>query len=98
MPGKWTKNNTEDIIWWLDNRTDTKGEWVFSFDKKRRFNMFADYPWKLTPEQKEIFDRGNPYWRGFSPVGNSRGKPIIRNPLRRVFSCLGHSVKLRPTY
>ena len=35
------KNNTEDIIWWLDNGADTKGEWVFSFDKKRRFNMFA---------------------------------------------------------
>lgn len=39
------------------------GEWVFSFDKKRRFNMFADHPWKLTPEQKEIFDRENPYRR-----------------------------------
>lgn len=48
------KNNTEDIIWWLDNGADTKGEWVFSFDKKRRFNMFADYPWKLTPEQKDL--------------------------------------------
>ena len=47
MPSKWMKNNTEDIIWWLDNGADTKGEWVFSFDKKRRFNMFADYPWKL---------------------------------------------------
>lgn len=65
MPSKWMKNNTEDIIWWLDNGADTKGEWVFSFDKKRRFSMFADYPWKLTPEQKEVFDRENPYWRDF---------------------------------
>lgn len=65
MPSKWMKNNTEDIIWWLDNGADTKGEWVFSFDKKRRFNMFADYPWKLTPEQKEVFDRENPYRRDF---------------------------------
>lgn len=65
MPSKWMKNNTEDIIWWLDNGADTKGEWAFSFDKKRRFSMFADYPWKLTPEQKEVFDRENPYWRDF---------------------------------
>lgn len=64
MPSKWMKNNTEDIIWWLDNGADTKGEWVFSFDKKRRFNMFADYPWKLTSEQKEVLDRENPYRRG----------------------------------
>ena len=38
------KNNTDNIIWWLDNGAGIKGEWVFSFDKKRRFNMFADYP------------------------------------------------------
>ena len=65
LSSKWRKRHPEDIIWWLDNGADTKGEWVFSFDKKRRFNMFADYPWKLTPEQKEIFDRENPYRRDF---------------------------------
>lgn len=44
LSSKWRKRHPEDIIWWLDNGADTKGEWVFSFDKKRRFNMFADYP------------------------------------------------------
>ena len=38
---------------------------VFSFEKKAKFNLFADYPWKLTPEQKEIFDKENPYWANF---------------------------------
>ena len=46
---KFYKNNSSDVIWWLDN-ADVVGEWVFSFDKKTLFNMFADYPHKLTPE------------------------------------------------
>lgn len=62
----WYKNNENDIISWLDTGKDIDGEWVFSFDDGvTRFNMFADYPDKLTPEQKEIFDRENPYWANF---------------------------------
>lgn len=61
---RWYKNCTKDKIWWKDT-PDTVGEWLFSFDKKTVFNMFADYPYKLTPEQKEIFDRENPEWAEF---------------------------------
>ncbi|GAA0806739.1 hypothetical protein GCM10008910_45570 [Faecalicatena orotica] len=57
------KNNPTDKIWWLE--TEAIGEWLFSFDKKTVFNMFRDYPHKLTPEQKEIFDEENPYWADF---------------------------------
>nr|DAQ06217.1 MAG TPA: hypothetical protein [Caudoviricetes sp.] len=59
---KLFKNNPTDKIWWLDNADDAKGEWVFTFDKKEFFNMFQDYPHNLSPEQKRIFDRENPYW------------------------------------
>lgn len=55
------KENETDVIWWVDD-PETKGVWLFSFDKKTVFNLFEDYPYKLTPEQKEIFDRENPYW------------------------------------
>lgn len=55
------KENETDVIWWVDD-PETKGVWLFSFDKKTIFNLFEDYPHKLTPEQKEIFDRENPYW------------------------------------
>ena len=61
---KFYKNNPDDQIWWVDN-PEIKGEWLFSFDKKTIFNMFADYPEKLTAEQKAIFDEENPYWAEF---------------------------------
>lgn len=62
---KYFKNNPDDVIWWVDNGDESKGEWLFTFDKKKVFNMFADYPHALTAEQKAIFDRENPYWAEF---------------------------------
>lgn len=61
---KFYKNNQTDKIFWVDN-ADQVGVWLFSFDQKEIFNMFADYPHNLTPEQKEIFDEENPYWKNF---------------------------------
>ena len=61
--GDWYKNAPDDQIWWRDN-TDAVGEFLFSFDKIRVFNFFADYPQELTPRQKEIFDRENPQLAG----------------------------------
>ena len=62
---KLFKNDPSDVIWWVDNGEESKGEFVFTFDKKTFFNMFADYPHKLTPEQKAIFDKENPFWADF---------------------------------
>lgn len=62
--GQWFKKHEADETWWLDN-TGVVGEWIFSFDKVNEFNMFRDYPYKLTKEQKEIFDKENPYWADF---------------------------------
>jgi hypothetical protein len=42
-----------------------KGEWLFTFDKTNIFNMFRDYPYKLTKKQREIFDKENPYWADY---------------------------------
>lgn len=63
MSNKFTKNNESDQIWWVE--TDAIGVWEFTFDKKTIFNMFRDYPYALTAEQKAIFDRENPYWANF---------------------------------
>ena len=61
---KLYKNNPSDVVWWEDT-SDRDGAFVFTFDKVTFFNMFADYPYKLTPEQKQIFDRENPFWADF---------------------------------
>ena len=60
----WEKNDPSDKIWWLV-QPDVDGEWVFSFDKKQKYNMFRDYPKKLTAEQRKIFDEENPEWAEF---------------------------------
>ena len=59
MLSDFYKENETDQIWWIHN-DDTVGEFLFSFDKKRIFNFFRDYPHELTKEQKVIFDRENP--------------------------------------
>ena len=65
MPdNRFYKENPTDQIWWVDT-SDRVGIFLFSSDKKQVFNLFADYPYKLTPEQKAIFDRENPFWRDF---------------------------------
>ncbi len=62
---QWYKEKPDNKIYWLDNGNETTGEFVFSFDMKKQFNLFADYPHELTKEQKEIFDKENPEWMAF---------------------------------
>lgn len=33
--------------------------------KIKIYNLFKDYPYNLTSEEKEIFDKENPYWADF---------------------------------
>lgn len=67
MPSKeqWYKDNETDTIWWLDN-PEVRGEFIFSFDRVNKYNLFADYPHKLTEKEREIFDRDTEgYWKEF---------------------------------
>lgn len=64
MKNNFYKNNEEDLIYWVDD-PDEVGAWEFTFDKKKIYNMFRDYPHELTKEEVEIFDRENPYWAEF---------------------------------
>ena len=53
------KNDEKDQIWMVDT-LGSKGEVLFSFDKKSIFNFFTDYPDKLSDEQIEIFKKEQP--------------------------------------
>ena len=55
------KEKETDKVYWVDN-FDSVGDFLFSFDKKVIFNLFRDYPYKLSKEQKQIFDKENPFW------------------------------------
>ena len=57
----WYHENPGDQVWWVEAPLDRDGVWLFSFDRETVYNLFEDYPYKLTPEQKVIFDRENPY-------------------------------------
>lgn len=61
----WYKNNNNDKIWWLDNGDERKGEFIFSFDKNKKYNLFQDYPQNLTPQEKDIFDNENVFWKNY---------------------------------
>ena len=53
------KNDEKDQIWMVDT-LGSKGEFLFSFDKKSIFNFFTDYLDKLPDEQIEIFKKEQP--------------------------------------
>jgi hypothetical protein len=63
------RNNVNDVVWWVNN-ADTIGEHLFTFDKQKIYNLFADYPHNLTPSEKEMFDKENPEWAKFFADGN----------------------------
>ena len=65
MLSDFYKNDKNDKIWWAADLDHRIGSHIFTFDKKVIFNLFEDYPHNLTKEQKELFDKENPYWANF---------------------------------
>lgn len=44
---------------------DTRGEICFSFDRKKIYNLFEDFPHELSKEELAIFCEDEPYWADF---------------------------------
>ncbi len=72
-------------VGWLDT-SEYIGSMDFSIDGKRVFSMWKDYPWKLTREEKEIFDRDEPFWANFHK-GKCEGWECIEEhpPFKRKY-------------
>lgn len=67
---KWLfKREKEDKIWWVDKGEEI-GVWEFTFDKKKFYNLFRDYPEKLSVEEWLLFNEENPYWAKFFEKAN----------------------------
>lgn len=64
MLGDFYKEKEADAVWWVDD-FNSVGKHLFSFDKKKIYNLFADYPYNMTAEEVAIFSKENPYWREF---------------------------------
>lgn len=58
------KDSEDSKVWCID-KIDVIGEILFSFDKKKIYNIFLDYPHNMTEEEVRIFDSENPFWRDF---------------------------------
>lgn len=59
----WVKKKESDHVWWKAQKNI--GDFEFSLDQKKVYNLFKDYPDKLTPEERAVFDAENPYWVDF---------------------------------
>ena len=55
--GKVTDEELNNSMGW--------GDQIFSFDKKKVFWLFKDYPKALTESEKAVFDKENPFWADF---------------------------------
>ena len=64
MLSDFFRKRESDVVWWTED-TERVGEFLFSFDKKKIFNLFRDYPDALTADELETFNRENPYWAEF---------------------------------
>ena len=61
---RFYKKKDNDKIWSVEE-IGYIGKLLYSFDKKNIYNLWTDYPHNFTKEEKELFDKENPYWKKF---------------------------------
>lgn len=58
------KENPKNKFWWVEYE-GMIGTLQISFDKKKIYNLFTDYPSKFSNEEVAIFKKEQPYWDKF---------------------------------
>lgn len=58
------KDSESAKVWWT-SKIDAVGELNISFDRKKIYNLFEDYPYNMTTEEVKIFEEEEPYWANF---------------------------------
>ena len=61
---RFYKKKDNDKIWSVEE-IGYIGKLLYSFDKKNIYNLWTDYPHNFTKEEKDLFDKENPYWKEF---------------------------------
>lgn len=51
-----------DKMWDAYDESPYRGVLEFTFDKKKIYSFWEDYPQNLTKEEKELFDKERPFW------------------------------------
>ena len=54
------KNNPNSRVWWLAKDECDFDEFLFSFDKKKIYNLYEDYGHNMTDEEMEILNEDEP--------------------------------------
>ena len=75
---RFYKKKDNDKIWSVE-KIGYIGKLLYSFDKKNIYNLWTDYPHNFTKEEKELFDKENPYWKEFFSGRDQRTKEDYEN-------------------
>lgn len=67
------KENKDSKVWWT-SKINSIGELNISFDRKKIYNLYEDYPDNMTEEEVEIFDNEEPYWADFFSWRKRKGE------------------------
>lgn len=65
---RFYKRHPNDKVWWVEKKPINEqgdveyGYLEITFDKKKIYSLWRDYPQNMTKKEVKIFDEENPYW------------------------------------